>query len=107
MKKEHSLTRSQDFDLLINKGKTLKSNGLILNYDKAQTFKIGIAVPKKLGNAVFRNKNKRIIKNIIAEIKPYDIKLHIVLIVRKSFIDKTYIQKHKELEKVFKQLENV
>jgi ribonuclease P protein component len=107
MKKEYSLTSSRDFDLIINKGKTIKSSGIIFNYIKAPTFKIGIAIPKKLGNAVFRNKNKRIIKNIISDIKPYDLNVNIVLIARQSFIDKKYEQKEEEIINLFKQIKNV
>ena len=98
MKKEYSLTSSREFDLVINRGKKLRTKFLFISTMKANEFKVGISIPKKLGNAVFRNLNKRRIKNIIHEIKPYDLKVHMIIIVKKEFTELSF----EEMKKILK-----
>ena len=104
MKKIYSLKSQSYFNKVINKGKKIRSNFFLISFVKANEFKIGISVPKKLGNAVFRNYNKRIIKDIIPNIDIYDMKFHIVLIVKKDFIDLSKKEKEtilkKQIEKI-------
>ena len=99
MKKEYSLKKSKDFDVVINKGIKTRTKHLFIATRRSKEFKLGISIPKKLGNAVFRNKNKRRIKNIIDEIKPYNNKLHIVIIVKKEFTDLSFEEKKKILRR--------
>jgi len=86
MKKKYSLKKQHYFNKVINKGQKIKSQFFLISFLKSKEFKIEISVPKKLGNAVFRNYNKRVIKNIIPNLDIYDKKVHIVLIVKKNFI---------------------
>ncbi len=90
MKKIYSLKSSNDFNKIINKGTKQRSKYLFIAYIDSKDFKIGISIPKKLGNAVFRNKNKRRIKNIIHELKPYDLNKHMVIVVKKEFTELTF-----------------
>lgn len=87
MKKFEIVKNKQDFDNIIHKGKYLKNNTFIIYYLKHnESFpKFGIAVGKKIGNAVIRNKYKRIIRNIVDKNKflfkkEYD---YIIIIKRK------------------------
>ena len=104
MKKIYSLKSQTYFNKVINKGKKVRSKYFLLSFVSANEFKIGISVPKKLGNAVFRNYNKRIIKAIIPKLNIYNKKFHIVLIVKKDFIDFSIKEKEeilrKEIEKI-------
>ncbi|NOQ50382.1 MAG: ribonuclease P protein component [Mycoplasmataceae bacterium] len=99
MKKEYSLTSQNYFNKVINKGKKYHSKYFLFSVVDANSFKIGISVPKKLGNAVLRNKNKRQIKNIIHEIYPYANNKHIVMITKEPFIKLTYDEKLEILKK--------
>lgn len=104
MKKQYSLKSSNEFSSILKKGKNFANKHLIVNYIDAEEFKLGISVPKKLGNAVFRNKNKRIVKSIIPNINVYDINKHIVIIVRQSFINIDYNEKIKVLKETFNKI---
>lgn len=69
-----------------------------LNYDR-----YGISVSKKLGNAVYRNKYKRRIRNIVDNYKKiYINKQDYIIILRKSGTEKSF----QELEKNFFELMN-
>ncbi len=98
MKKQYSLKSKIQFNKVLNKGKKVSSEYFLISHLKNDSFKIGISVPKKLGNAVFRNYNKRVIKNIIPTLNIYDINKQIVLVVRQKFIDLSIDQKRNILQ---------
>ncbi len=67
MKKSEIVKTHQEFNEIIQKGKKEK-NAFYNIYIRKSNLKIsrfGIAVGKKLGNAVFRNKKKRQLRNIL------------------------------------------
>lgn len=66
---------------------------------KANDFKIGYSVPKKLGNAVFRNKNKRRLKMLVPQINIFENNVHIVVIVKEKFTKLKFDQMKTVLEK--------
>ena len=66
MKKQEILKKSYDFENIINKNNCTKNKYFSIFYNKNDIKNIyGISVPKKIGNAVLRNKIKRQIKSII------------------------------------------
>ncbi len=65
MKKKEIVKSKQDFDSIIKTGKKISNRYYHVFYQKADETLFGIAVSKKLGNAVFRNKNKRQLRNIL------------------------------------------
>lgn len=104
MKKQYSLKSKIQFNKVLNKGKKINSPYFLISYRNAQEFKLGISVPKKLGNAVFRNYNKRVIKNIIPNLEMYNLNMEIVLVVRKKFIDLTIDEKQTILKEQFNKI---
>jgi ribonuclease P protein component len=82
MKKIQSLKSTIEFNKVIKTGKKVKSNYLFISYIDADDFKIGISIPKKLGNAVLRNKFKRQLKEIITKADMFSLNKHITVIVR-------------------------
>ena len=62
-----TIKTSKDFLEVISKGQKYTKSGLIFYTLKNSTeeIKLGISLKKKTGNAVYRNKLKRQIKNII------------------------------------------
>ncbi len=98
MKKQYSLKSKIRFNKILNKGKKINSKYFLISYSSSDTFKIGISVPKKLGNAVFRNYNKRCIKNIIPNLDMYGKNFEIVLVVRQRFIDLSHLEKERVLK---------
>ena len=105
MKKKFIVKDSKDFAKIIKTGQCKKNSSFIihtmnnnLNYDR-----YGISVSKKLGNAVYRNKYKRRIRNIVDNYKKiYVNKQDYIIILRKSGTEKSF----QELEKNFFELMN-
>lgn len=67
MKKKYVVKKAKEFNDMIKKTKPLKNDCYII-YSKKNNLgydRFGISVGKKLGNAVFRNKYKRKLRNII------------------------------------------
>lgn len=64
MKRTLSLNRNNDFRRLYNRGKTFVHPYLVIYYfkNRLEINRLGITVSKKIGNAVVRNRVRRIIK---------------------------------------------
>ncbi|MGN0818893.1 MAG: ribonuclease P protein component [Christensenellaceae bacterium] len=60
--KDKRLKKERDFKEVFNKGKRVYSKSLTVIYLKKESLKIGIAVSKKHGSAVKRNRIKRLIR---------------------------------------------
>lgn len=58
----YRLKRKSDFDKLYSKGKKVYSRSLTMLYFPSEDFKIGYSVSKKHGNAVKRNRIKRLLR---------------------------------------------
>jgi ribonuclease P protein component len=64
------LTRSADFDAVYRRGRSRSSRHLVLSLfprDDADAARVGVAVPKKVGNAVVRNRVKRQLREAVAQ----------------------------------------
>ena len=71
MNKEKILRKSEDFSKIISNQKKYKNKYFSLYYKESDTTLFGITVPKKVGKAVYRNKLKRRVKNIISNNENY------------------------------------
>ncbi len=69
---DNKLKRQQDFDLVFNKGKRAYSSCLSIFYYKIKKgpTKLGISISKKHGNAVVRNRIKRLLRAVYFPIIP-------------------------------------
>ena len=96
----NTLKTSKDFLEVISKGQKYKNSGLIFYFLKnnSEEFKLGISIKKKTGNAVYRNKLKRQIKNIININLEHLIGFNLVVV---SYEKRQKPFKHQELELVF------
>lgn len=71
MKKVVSLNRNQDFRHVYSKGKYF-SSGLLVSYvlkNRCKLTRFGITTSKKIGNAVKRNRARRVIRASLANIR--------------------------------------
>jgi ribonuclease P protein component len=64
VQRRHRLSRSRDFDAVYRQGKSVSTRFLVLYWferhdDRDEAPRVGIAVPRKVGGAVVRNKTKR------------------------------------------------
>lgn len=66
-------SENRDFRRLYHQGKAIRLHGLIIYYKKNResTCRMGITVSKKTGNAVERNRSKRIIRAAFYQILPH------------------------------------
>lgn len=102
------LKKNWQFQKIINNKKQIFSNNIIVYYDNAETFTLGISIPKKIvPNAVKRNYYKRQIKNILNEYTGFDkIKKQIVLIMRQGYFHLSFEEKKKLIFKYLERLQN-
>ena len=68
MQRRHRLSRSRDFDAVYRHGRSVSTRFLVLySFDRSEDLadpRLGLAVPKAVGNAVVRNRVKRQLKEI-------------------------------------------
>lgn len=99
MKKYEIVKTHQEFNEIINIGKVSRSPFFNLYQKKNDSnfSRFGIAVGKKLGNAVFRNKQKRKIRMILTNHKKEFSKGYDYIIIMK---EKSKTLTYEELEKM-------
>lgn len=93
MKKFETIKLHDEFDDIIHTGSYVKNNlYIIYNKDGKKDFtRFGIAVGKKLGHAVSRNKVKRQVRMIINENKKlFKNNKDYIIIVKKNVLDVSY-----------------
>ena len=94
MKKYESLNRNQDFRRVYSKGKYI-SSPLLVTYilkNRCKSIRLGITTSKKIGNAVKRNRARRVLRAAYSSIcEKLTGKFDIVFVARKStFSIKSY-----------------
>lgn len=95
MKKREIVKENNDFNDIINTGKCLKSSCFNIYYKKMNFLypKFGIAVSKKFGNAVERNKVKRQLRCLIDGNKNlFSNENNYIIMIRKRVKDLNYSQ---------------
>lgn len=75
MQRRHRLSRSRDFDAVYRHGRSVSTRFLVLyRFDREgegePEARLGIAVPKKIGGAVTRNRLKRRLRDVWRQLLP-------------------------------------
>ena len=107
MKKIYRIKDPQEFKKIILKNDTIINNIFVIKKNKIllDHFRVGISVPKKLGNAVIRNKIKRQIRMMVMDItKNNIIKKDFIIITKAQYLNNNYLNNYKSLEKLIKKL---
>lgn len=80
MKKIYRIKKSNDIEIILKNRKTTGNKYYtiyIKENSEADHFRLAVSVSKKIGNAVVRNRNKRLIRQAFTELEsqilPYDI----------------------------------
>ncbi|MCR8969844.1 ribonuclease P protein component [Facklamia sp. 7083-14-GEN3] len=106
MKKEYRVKSDKDFQRVFHQGNSTANRQLVIyTYSKLgqKHFRVGLSVGKKLGNAVFRNKIKRYLRQALHEIEDMLIpEVDFLLIARKDICDKDLEQIKKSMIHVMK-----
>lgn len=72
MKKQFRIKKNKEFQTVFQNGKSMANRQFViyvLNKPEQEFFRIGLSVSKKIGNAVTRNRVKRLIKQFFLEYK--------------------------------------
>ncbi len=108
MQKEFRLKKKKDFKKVYIKGKSFSNRELVLyvfNNFKVNDYRLGISVSKKIGNAVVRNKIRRLIKEVVRK-KATNIKIKknidIVIIARKPASEMNYTDFERSILDLYK-----
>lgn len=106
MKKFEIVKEHYEFDNIINKGKSIGNKVFsiyFLKHDEEYP-KFGIAVGKKIGNAVTRNKYKRIIRNIVDNNKLLFKKdCDYIIIIKRKCLDLSFKELNDNLSELVKE----
>ena len=104
MKKKYRIKKNEDFQYILNRGKSFANRQLVIYYIRKENqthFRIGISVGKKLGNAVLRNKIKRYLReslNLLKDqIRP---DVQIIIIARNDAKNKSFWEIQRSLKHV-------
>lgn len=101
MKEKYRVKNKILFNDIIKEGNQIKSKYFYIYYQNNNLDypRFGIAVGKKVGNAVTRNKYKRIIRNILHENnKTFKKGQDYIIMIKKSGLDKTYAELKNDLQ---------
>lgn len=102
MKKLNRIRKNSEFQRIIKTGKLTRTN-LCYGYyveNNVQVLRIGVAVSKKIGNAVVRNKIKRQIRALV---HPY-VKTHsgdFVLVAKSDVLKNSFLDLTLALNRIF------
>ena len=107
--KTNILKRNEDFNKIIKEGKRNNNSHFIvyslppLSFHR-DTFNIGVSVGKKLGNAPVRNKQKRIVRDIIRKLAKENLicNKQFVVISKKNCLESSYEIQEQKLRELFK-----
>ncbi len=105
MKKYETVKEHKDFEYIIHNCPFKKSkNFIIYNKDNDLAYsRFGIAVSKKLGNAVIRNRAKRVMRELIHNNKKlFSNSKDYIIIIKKGLIDESFSNLNDELIKTLK-----
>ncbi|HEY1317768.1 MAG TPA: ribonuclease P protein component [Gaiella sp.] len=73
MERRHRLSRSRDFDAVYRRGRSVSTRSLTLHWfvreeDADGTARVGLAIPRSVGSAVVRNRLKRQLRAVCAQL---------------------------------------
>lgn len=107
MKRYEMIKKSEDFNNIIEKGYSVTNNYFrifVLNKDE-NIPKFGLAVGKKIGNAVTRNRIKRQLRMIITNNKfLFKNNLSYIIMVKKAYLSTSYGNLEQELTKLIEKV---
>jgi len=103
MKEKFRVKNKELFNDIIKNGNQTKTKYFYIYYKENELDypRFGIAVGKKIGKAVIRNKYKRIIRNILMENKKtFQNNRDYIIMIKKTGLDKSYLELKEDLQNI-------
>ncbi|CAG9622879.1 ribonuclease P protein component [Sutcliffiella rhizosphaerae] len=108
MRKQQRIKKNKDFQHVFQKGKSMANRQFVIYAVKQEgqsEFRVGLSVSKKIGNAVTRNRIKRLIREAIHELKDrLPVGIDLVVIARKPTAEMSLEEVKSSLQHVIKKL---
>ncbi|WP_226668594.1 ribonuclease P protein component [Metabacillus litoralis] len=106
MRRKFRIKKNKDFQKVFKKGKSIANRQFVLyiyNEKEEKEFRVGLSVSKKIGNAVTRNKVKRLIRQVFSEEKHrFVIGKEFIIIARKPAAKMNYHEVKSSLNHLFR-----
>lgn len=105
MNKRYVLKKSQDIEKLVQLKKSVGNKYYAVYYRNNNTSPlVAIAASKKLGNAVERNYQKRVIREIVRAQLNNISKRSLLIVIKKSSLDLSYAEKKSNVEYLIRKI---
>jgi ribonuclease P protein component len=106
MKKEYRIKKNKEFQAVFKNGQSFANRQFVvyvMDQPEQVHFRVGLSVGKKIGNAVTRNRIKRLIRQVIFEFSP-ELNQHkdYIIIARMPVSDMGYEEVKKSLAHVLR-----
>nr|WP_275899598.1 ribonuclease P protein component [Bacillus piscicola] len=106
VKKDYRIKKNHEFSRVFDKGVSSANRQFVvyvLDKPEQSHFRVGITVSKKMGNAVVRNRIKRVLREILHEIGSQLVQeKDYIIIARKPIVDMSYKDIKKSLRHVLR-----
>lgn len=109
MNKKYVLKKNHEINKLLKKKNSVGSYYYAIHYTVSSLNKarLAISISKKLGNAVVRNHEKRIIREIARNNSIIECNIDMLIVEKEKALDLSYLEKEKELNYLFKKIKKI
>ena len=104
MNKQYILKKNHDIDSLVRIKQSVGNTYYAIYYRKSDSLQIVVSVSKKLGKAVERNYQKRVMKELLRKNIGLLPCIKMLLVVKNNSLNLNYEQKEKELIKLIRKI---
>ena len=106
MNKQYRLKKSFEIEKLVKKRISVGSSYFVIYYNISsdKRTRVAFSVSKKLGNAVERNHEKRVLREIIREVIDTIKELDILIVEKSKALDMSYEEKRIEIKRLIRKI---